>query len=592
MSSKSSMKIFLNYTLILTLLLSSCSSDDSKNNNSKNNEGKGGKVYGGSFKIAQSENIHSLFPSSIVDVYTADVAKNIFETLLKFDSKNLEVKPLLVESWSVDESGTNYTFTLKKGIKFHDDPCFENGKGRELTTNDVKYSFSLLCTYSKQNRMFSSTFMDRVVGATEYFEESKKGTPSTELKGIEIIDDYTFNIRLTAPFSSFKYILTYPSLSIVPREAIEKYGEKISIGSGPFILSPDQKSIGDSKIVLIKNKNYHAFDTLGNQLPFLDSIEISVIDSKKMELEQFEKGNLHLVSGLPAESIRDIVEQQIADFQNKPPKFILDRSPQMATEYYDLNLNSPALKDKRVRQAINYAIDRNAIIDKVLKGEAYGPAENGITPPTFFDYDMNSIKGYYYDPEKAKLLFAEAGYPGGKGFPPLKLQLNSGGYKNTSVAFEVQKQLMDNLGINIDLEVVSFAQKIEDARYGRGDMFRAAWVADYPSPDNFLFLFYGKNVPNDPSQPSFPNVTRFKNSAFDELYEKGLSSTNKKESYAYFLQAESILMEEAPIIALWYNERYKLIKSNVRSYFTNPLNYSDFSEIYLKQVDKITERGQ
>ena len=264
----------------------------------------------------------------------------------------------------------------------------------------------------------------------------------------------------------------------------------------------------------------------------------------------------------------------------------------MGTEYYEMNLNSPALKDKRVRQAINYAIDRNGIIDKILKGEAYGPSENGITPPTFRDYDINSIRGFTYNVEKAKLLLAEAGYPGGRGFATLKLELNSGGYKNTSVAFEIQKQLMDNLGINIDLEVVSFNQKIEDERYGRGDLFRTAWIADYPSPDNFLFLFYGANVPEDTSLPSYPNVTRYKSKQFDELYEKALASSDKKEAFQYLLQAESIMMEDAPIIPLWYNERYRLIKSDVRSYFTNAMNYRDFSQVYLKNIGKITVKGQ
>ncbi len=173
------------------------------------------------------------------------------------------------------------------------------------------------------------------------------------------------------------------------------------------------------------------------------------------------KEKLYIVDGLPAESIRKIVEQQISNFQNKPPKFLLDRGPTMGTEYYEFNTQHEALSDKRVRQALNYAIDRNKIIDKVLKGEAYGPGENGICPPTFSGYDISAIGGYSYDLNKAKELMAEAGYPNGKNFPTIKLELNSGGYKNTSVAFEIQKQLMDNLNVNIDLEVVPFRPKIK-----------------------------------------------------------------------------------------------------------------------------------
>lgn len=586
------MKRIFGFLLSLSILFYGCGGGDEGNEGTEKLIAKGDKVYGGCLKISQSESLNSIFPPSIVDAYSAAIASNVFEGLVKFNSKDLSIIPSLAESWTIDESGTVYTFKLKKGIKFHDDPCFNGGKGREVVANDFKYAITLLCTQGDMNRMFNSTLKGRLKGADEYYEASSNGTPSFEVEGINVIDDYTIELTLVKPFSSFLYILAYPSLSVIAKEAYTKYGNKITNGTGAFVVPADQSITTESKLVLLRNANYHEADSLGNQLPFLDSIEVSVIDSKKTELDEFNNGNLHIVNGLPAESIREIVEQQIANFQNKPPKFILDRSPQMGTEYYELNLNSPALKDKRVRQAINYAIDRNGIIDKVLKGEAYGPSENGITPPTFRDYDMSSIKGYTYDVEKAKLLLAEAGFPGGRGFGKLKLELNSGGYKNTSVAFEIQKQLMDNLGINVDLEVVSFNTKIEDERYGRADIFRTAWIADYPSPDNFLFLFYGANVPSDPSLPSYPNVTRYKSAQFDELYEKALATSDKKEAYQYLLQAEATMIDDAPIIPLWYNERYRLIKSDVRSYFTNAMDYKDFSAVYLKNIGMITEKGQ
>lgn len=577
------------------VLISSCGSGDGSDGNATNGgakDAKGGKVFGGCLKISQSESLSSIYPASIVDSYSYTVSNNVFEGLVKFHAKDLSIIPSLAESWEVDNTGTVYTFKLKKGVKFHDNPCYVDGKGKEFTAKDVKFSFELLCMQDENNRMFSSTFKDRLKGATNYYNASANGKPDFDLEGIKVIDDYTVQLILEKPFSSFLYILAYPALSIVSQEAVEKYGKKVTNGTGPFIVPDDQQINSESKVILVKNPLYHGKDTLGNQLPFLDSVEIAIIDSKRAELDEFNKGNLHIVNGLPAESIREIVEQQIANFQNRPPKFILDRSPQMGTEYYELNLKTPVLQDKRVRQALNYAVDRNGIIDKVLKGEAYGPGEMGLTPPTFKDYDINSIKGYNYDVAKAKQLLAEAGFPGGKGFPTLKLELNSGGYKNTSVAFEVQKQLMDNLGINIDLEVVPFAQKIEDERYGRADIFRTAWIADYPSPDNFLFLFYGKNVPEDASLPSYPNVTRFKNAQFDEFYEKALTANSKKEAFEYLLQAESIMIEEAPIIVLWYQEQYRLIKSDVRNYFTNPMNYKDFSMVYLKNIGKITQKGQ
>jgi oligopeptide transport system substrate-binding protein len=580
----------------LIIAISSCTdySQDQERSEVKGlSLGEGGKIYGGVLNVSQSENLTNIFPHGIVDVYTEMVASHVFESLVKFDAKTLEIKPAVAESWNVSSDGLVYTFKIKKGIKFHDNPVF-GGKNRELVAKDVLFSFELACTNHEHNIMFTSTLKDRLTGANEFYDATTDGTNKvTQLTGVKVIDDYTIQLTLAKPFLPFISILASSSLSIIPEEAYKKYGVNITIGSGPFMVPEGQKINDDSKIVLIRNPVYHVSDTLGNQLPFLDTLQIFIIDSKKAELEEFEKENLHIVDGLPAESIREIVEEQIANFQNKPPKFLLDRGPTMGTEYYEFNTQHEALRDKRVRQALNYAIDRNKIIDKVLKGEAYGPGENGICPPTFKGYDIRSINGYTYDIRKAKQLMAQAGYPNGKNFPTIKLELNSGGYKNTNVAFEIQKQLMDNLNVNIDLEVVPFAQKLKDEQYGRSDIFRTAWVADYPNPQNFLFLFYGKHVPEDINEISYPNVTRYKNSEYDQLYSQALSAASKKESYALLAEAEAIMMDDAPIMVLWYNEKYKLIRSNIRNFYTNPMNYRDFSIVYFKSLSKgVTEKGE
>ena len=293
---------------------------------------------------------------------------------------------------------------------------------------------------------------------------------------------------------------------------------------------------------------------------------------------------MDIVSDLPSEAIRDLVEEQIADFQGKHPKFILDRSPEMSTNYYQFNLMHEVFKDKRVRQAFNYAIDRNKIIDNVLKGEAYGPGHYGISPPSFKGYANTDINGYTANVMKAKILLSQAGYPDGKGFPEIKLELNQGSAQNTKVAFEVQKQLRQVLNINIEMEVLPFATRMENDLYGRAHFARKAWIADYPSPESFLSLFYGKSVPASTEEPSYPNTTRYNNPKFDELYEKGVSSMDPEESYAAFLEAEKIMMEDAPVMVLWYSETYKLIQSYVHSFYSNPMDTWDFSQVYLKNL--------
>ena len=502
----------------------------------------------------------------------------------------------IAESWEIDASGTQFTFHLKKGVFFHDDSCFPDGKGREVTANDFKYSFEILCTKnindSIDNLMFSRTFKDKVLGANEYYEASKEGKPDFDLEGINVIDDYTLRITLQQPSSSFMYILAYPAASVIAKEALDKYGDMLIIGTGPFefadIIEVSDEVTGEpvEMLILTRNEKYYGMDTLGNQLPYLDSIIISFYNSQKRELALFQQEKLDMILGLPAESIRDIVEQKIDFFEQKPPKFILERVADMAVEFYEFNLNSNVFSDefggKKLRQAISYAIDREKIINNVLSGEAAGPGIYGITPPSFKDYDITKIKGYGFNPEKAKKLFAEAGFPDGKDFPTIKLELNSGGFRNTSVAFEIQKQLKQVLNINLELEIVPMAKKLEDQRFARGDMFRAGWIADYPSPENFLILLYGKTVPSSLEEPSYLNTPRYINEEYDKLYENGLIADSVSTSYNYFMQAEQMMIEDAPIVVLWYDEQYRLLQSNIHNFNINAMNYRDFSEVYFK----------
>ena len=581
------MKKSLLFILSLGVFLYSCS-NSSTDSASGDRVAKGDKVYGGTLKINETEQVQTLYPTAITDISSAHIANQIYEGLVKFNPKDLSIIPSLAEKWSLDAAGTTYTFNLKKGVVFQDNECFEGGKGREVKASDFKYSFDLLCTDSKDNSNFGATFKDRVVGANKFFEASK-GKPNGTIEGIKVVDDYTLTITLTSPSASFLSILASPAASVVAKEAVEKYGVDMKVGTGPFAFVQTEAT---DRIILKRNDNYHGTDSLGNKLPFLDSIVVSFLPTKKQELESFENGDLAMVIGLPSESIKDMVESQISNFQNKPPKFILERSPEMASQYYEFNLTKEPFNNPKVRQAFSYAIDRNKIIEDVLKGEAYGPGVNGICPPSFKGYDITKITGYDFDAEKAKKLLAEAGYPNGKGFPKVKIELNSGGSKNANVVLEIQKQLMEVLNVNVDFEVVPQKQKLEDAKYGRAEIFRAAWIADFPSPENFLWTLYGAGVPADATQPSFPNTPRYKNAEFDKLFEEGKSAKTQEESYAAFLKAEQLMMNDAPVMLLWYEESYRLVKSTVHGLYSNAMRFRDYSAVYLKSVAPAPKEGE
>jgi len=570
------------FILFLSIVCSSCKNTGDHTASTSKNSAKGGKFYGGTLRISKNDIYQTLYPYRIVDAVSGSLAYQIYEGLVKFNSKDLSIRPALAEKWEVDSSGTHYTFHLRKGVLFQDNECFPGGKGREVKAEDFRYSFEMLCTDNADNFNFVATFKDRVLGANSFFEESKNPKAGAHVEGIKVIDEYTLRIDLVAPSSSFLYVLAAPSASVVAKEAIDKYGVQLKTGTGPFMF--DEAHSSASFAILRKNPTYYGTDSFGNSLPFLDSIIVNFIPTKKAELEEFNKGKLDMVLGLPSESIRSLVEKQIADFQNKPAKYILDRTPEMVSQFYEFNLTKPPFNNVKVRKAFSYAINRNKIIDDVLKGEAYGPGINGITPPSFKGYDISKIKGYDFNKELARKLLAEAGYPDGKGFPNVKIELSSGGAKNSNVVVEIQKQLLDVLKINVDFEIVSFSQKHEDAKMAKAEMFHSGWVADYPSPENFLWVLYGANVPNDINKPSFPNSPRYKNSDYDKWFLAGRSAKNQAESYDDFLKAEQQLMDDAPILVLWYDQNYRLINSKVKNFFSNPMRYNDFSEVYIKDT--------
>lgn len=571
-------KVSLFLLLIPVLFIASCGGKAGDNNAKM--EAKGGRVYGGALKLNFNERIQFLYPYTITDQLSEHIASQVFEGLVKFDPRNLEIKPNIAEKWEVDETGTVYKFFIKKGVFFQDDACFPEGKGREIKAQDVKYSFELLCNIIPDNYNFSSTFKDRIVGANKYYEASKKGKPAFDVEGIKVVNDNLLQITLESPNTSFLSILASPLTSIVAKEGVEKYGKNLKFGSGPFCIADNADK--SDKLILVKNNNYHGTDSLGNRLPFLDSIVISFVSTKQGELEEFRKNNLDAVLGLPAESIRELVESQISNFQDHPARYVLDRTPEMSVQYYDFNATHPPFNNPKVRQAFNYAIDRNKIIDDVLKGEAFGPAMNGICPPIMKDYVSNTIVGYEHNIEKAKKLMAEAGFPGGKGFPRIKAILNSGGSRHANVIVEIQKQLKEALGVEIEFEIVSLAQRNEDAQYAKADLVRGGWVADFPSPENFLWLFYGKNVPETATEPSFPNTSRYRNEAFDKLFEEGRSTKEVEQAYAKFIEAEKLMVEDAPILFLWYDANYRLVQAKVKNLFANPIMHADYSQVYFK----------
>lgn len=558
------------FIIALTAFLAACGGGKD-GDNAKRPEGSGGAI-----RIAEVTPPKNLFPQAITTQIEGLIASQIHEGLVRLNPKTLEPIPGLAEKWEISPDGKTITFHLRKGAYFHD---AEDGKtGAEVTSQDVKFTFELLCTDRNTNMHFATVCKDRVVGANEFFEASSKGQKA-ELTGFKVIDKYTFSISLNNASGIFLQILANPVTSIISETAYKSQFENLRVGAGPFVY--DTKSTTPKRIVLTRNTNYYGKDEKGNALPYLDSVVIDILNSTEDGLTAFKEGRCEYVGSIPSNAVRTIVEENIKDFENNPPAFILERSSEMISQYYVFNINKPPFNNVKVRQAFNYAIDRDKIIDKVLQGQAYGPGSYGITPPTFEAYKVGDIKGYNFDPEKAKKLLMEAGYPGGVGFPEVALVVNSGNTRNNTVAAEIQRHLRENLNVNITFESLSNNEKYKLQHKGQGNIFRDGWIADYPSPESFLSVFYGEPIPSDTSKVSYPNTQRYLNKEFDKYYKMGRDARQKDSSYVYFMKAEQILMNEAPLMVLWYESNYRLISSKLKNFVVNPLRYFDLTRVMI-----------
>ena len=565
-------KLFFFIALMVGSSLLSCSGSGDDNGNQAAEE----TIYGGTFTMPVGSYFKPIKPIEMQKLETAQVYDQILEGLVKYNPKTLEVEPALAKDWVISDDGKTYMFNLREDVFFHDDPCFEGGKGRKVTGEDVVFSFQNIYLKDPENRAYYN-FKSTIVGGEEFYNGA-----ADKISGITA-DGNQVTIQITKPSSVFLQKLATIFASVVPKESYE-VDDYHPVGTGPFIY--DYKGSNSELVKLYRNPNYYRSDKDGNQLPYMDSVVYKYYEHSEDQMDLFWDGGLTYIPNVPITSISEVLEERISDFESDPPKYILISQPQLSTTYLELNMNTPVLKNKKVRQALNMAINRKKLVEKIMKNQAYEIGKFGITPPLvkiFKGYDFEGIEdnGYVYNPEEARKLLAEAGYPEGKGFPALSMQFRLGN-DHYLVASEIQNQLRSTLNVNVEIEGVEFNQLIENQAMGTADIFRTTWFGDYPNPETFLVNAYGKIVPASMSEPSYMNSSRYQNPEFDEAFERGSLTADKDSSYAAFAEAEQILMEDAPFVILWYGEDMMLLQSNVRDLETNGMRYMDLTRVYFK----------
>lgn len=561
----------------ISIFILSCGSQ--KEREFKLREAKGGKYYGGTFRYNEEEYFKSLYPLNITEVTAHRLLEQIYEGLVTFDDSTLAVIPALAERWTIDESKKIYTFYLRKGVFYHDDPCFPNGKGRELNAQDVKFCFDRLCYHNPADNQGFWIFKDVVKGASEYDSlTSKDIIPATGVSGVRVLNDSTVEVELEKPYAVFLARLALIFGKIYPREAFDKYGADMRehcVGTGPFYLKINQ----DNQIsYLARNPNYWKKDEFGNQLPYLDAIRVSYIKEKKNELLEFKKGNSDLVYKFPLEMIEEIMDNK-HNLKPEYQKFQLQFMPTMSLQYYGFQHQGKIFNNINVRKAFCYAYDREKLCEYTLKGSGF-PAIYGVVPPGTGTYDSKQVKGFNFDPAKAQTYLAKAGFPKGKGFPKLTLELNSGGSRNSQVAEAIKKMIEETLGIEIELLMVPWAQHTETVETAKTDFYRLGWIADYPDAENFLNLFHSKYVPDDINQKTYINSFRYKNKAFDMLFDNAIATVDEKERNILYAKADQQVIEDAVVLPNYYDIDFRLLQPYVRDCPQNAMEQRDFSEVY------------
>ena len=577
---------FLSLFLALPLLVGCGGTDEGGSNANGGSEASGDVVSGGIYRFNEPDGIKTLDPVALGDAPSHHVVNQIAETLVDFDG-DLNLVPELAESWEVSEDGKTYTYHLRKGVMFHDDDCFPGGKGREMTAADVKYSLDRALD-ARALTKGSDYFRDMVVGAAEYYNATTSGgaVPEGGVAGFRVVDDYTFEIELVAPFAPFEYYPTLGYCYVYPREAVEHYGKDFQrnlVATGPFEFENWEDG---REIFLKKNPNYWGSDDNGVQLPYLDGIAVSFIGDQSTMLSEFRNGNLEENYRIPNDYIQAIFQPRKPGSddpwitQGEYKDFVVNQVVELSSQYYGMVTTSEVFQDKRIRQAFNYAIDRERLIEFVMKGQAAGVGSHGLVPPSMPGYPIDKVKGYSFDPEKARALLAEAGYPDGAGFPEINLQLNEGGGRNVTLAEAVKEELKKNLGIEVGLDILQWSQHIDKVESGEAPFFRLGWIADYPEPDNFLNLLWGKNA--RPANEISPiNATRYNNPEFDKIYEEALQTQDRAKRLELYAKAEQIAVTDAPMLWIYYDMQFRLLQPYVRNYKSNAMNRVDLRAVWL-----------
>ena len=510
------------------------------------------------FSYNETTGIATLDPAFAKNQSIMWAVHQLYNTLVEIDT-GLQIRPSIAKSWEISTDRTTYTFHLRKDVFFHDDPVFPNGKGRAVIAADVVYSLHRII----DPKTASS-------GAWIFNGRIDSIAPFTAL------NDSTFQLKLQRPFQPILGILSMQYCSILPKEAVDKYGiefRRHPVGSGPFRFMRWEEG---QALILHKNQRYWEKDSAGKLLPYLDAVKVSFFDNKATEFLQFRQGKLSFVNDIDPSFKDEILTKKGALRSKWVGQLQLNKHAYLNTEYFGILVdeNNPVVRNsplrvKAIRQAINHAINREQLI-LYLRNSIGFPAIAGFVPGGLPSHNTEMVKGYAYDPEQARQLLRSSGLDINQ-LPAIKL-LTIPIYAD--IASYVAKQCED-VGIPVQVEVIQKSLLLEQTAKSTAGFFRGSWIADYPDAENYMAMFYSKN-------PAPPNYTRYKNPVFDRLYEQAIAETNDSVRYALYRQMDQLVINDAPVVPVWYDMVIHLVQNNISGFHANALNLLELRRVRVK----------
>lgn len=488
--------------------------------------------YGGIYRRGLDHEPSILDPAKITDIYEEIVTMQIFEGLVQYD-ENLMVIPCIAEHWESSKDNLKWIFSIRKGVKFHN--------GREVTAKDFVYSFKRLLSPEIKSRVYS--ILINIKGAESY----RKGL-TKDIEGLKAISRYKLEINLAKPFPPLIAALAMVNFSVVPREEVERYGKEFGkhpVGTGPFIF---HRWIPGKEIMLIANRKYH-----GGR-PYLDGVQFKIFPGSNIEemFLRFKRGELE--DSLFPSSERENIKNS--------GKYILYRRPSLTLRMFVMNNRLHPFDDRRIRKAFNYAINKKELSEKVGKGRLIHAVS--LIPPGMAGYSPED-QNYPYDPEKAKQLLREAGYPDGKGLPVIQFWSSVKSEGPLQEDREIKKYL-ESIGIKVHFNYETNWPKFKQIiSKGKAPIFKYSWQADVPDPDNIISsLFHSKS----PTNRAF-----YHNPQVDKLIEEAQKERNYQKRIENYSKIQDIIMDDAPVILLNYLAYERVFQPYVRNFEGNALGH-------------------